>query len=89
MKSGVSYYVQSSGGSGSQVSMGAVVGVVRALVPGDTGGVCTGGAPGLVETDMARPGPARANFSGREMPEAGGRERGPPIWGAGEGRKAP
>ena len=72
------------------MSMGAVVGVVRTLlVPGETGGVWTGGAPGLGGTDMARPGPALANFSGREMPEAGGRERGPPIWGAGEGRKAP
>ena len=72
----------------SQVSMGAVVGVVSTLlVPGETGGVWTGGAPGLVETDS--PGPARANFSGREIPEAGGRERGPPIWGAGEGRKVP
>ena len=81
----------------SQVSMGAVVGVVRALVPGDTGGVWTAGMPGLVETDMA-PGPGLANFSGLEMPDTGvwgsmlgrgGRERGPPSWGAGEGRKAP
>ena len=83
--------VEEAGARVSQVSMGAVVGVVRTLpgVPGETGGVGTGGAPGLVETDMASPGPARANFSGREMPEAGGSERGPPICGAGEGRKAP
>ena len=68
--------------------MAAVVGVLRLFVPGETGGVCTGGAPGLVETDMEAPGPGRANFSGLDMPETGvwgsmvergGRERGPPI----------
>jgi hypothetical protein len=72
----------------TQVSMGPEVGVVRVLeVPGEAGGVCTIGAPGLVDTDMLTPGPGLAYFSGLEMPETGvwgsmdrgGRERGPPI----------
>ena len=70
------------------------------FVLGEMGGVVVDRAAlGLVETEMGAPG--RANFSGLEIPGPGvkgsldsgwgrgGRERGPPPWGEGEGRKLP
>lgn len=79
---------------------GWVLGPAMSLVLGEMGGVVVDRlALGLVETDMGAPG--LANFSGLEMPGPGvkgslvsgcgrgGRERGPPPWGDGEGRKLP
>lgn len=79
---------------------GWALGPAVSFVLGEMGGVVVDRAElGLVDTEMGAPG--LANFSGLEMPGPGvkgsrvsgwgrgGRERGPPPCGEGEGRKLP
>lgn len=79
---------------------GGCVGLAVSLVFGDMGGVVVARAAlGLVDTEIGAPG--LANFSGLEIPGPGvngsldsgcgrgGKDRGPPPCGAGEGRKVP